>query len=86
MRFLFEVLVFRLLVGLLGIAGTSLAQEAVPAAVEATPRPMYLREFRVIGSKTLTSAEIGEIVYPFLGPGRLPSDVDRARGIGKGLS
>ncbi len=42
-------------------------------------RPMYLRQFRVLGSKKLSSAEIGEIVYPFLGPGRLPSDVDRAR-------
>lgn len=48
-------------------------------AEEPQLRPMYLRAFQVKGSKALSSAEIGEVVYPFLGPGRLPSDVDRAR-------
>jgi len=40
---------------------------------------MYIREFRVRGSKQLTAGEVGEIVYPYLGPGRLPDDVDHAR-------
>ncbi len=66
------------LLGLLTI-GPLQAQEQPTAEPAATPRPMYLRAFQVHGSKALTAAEIGEIVYPFLGPGRLPSDVDRAR-------
>ncbi|QUE51739.1 ShlB/FhaC/HecB family hemolysin secretion/activation protein [Luteolibacter ambystomatis] len=44
-------------------------------------RPMYIREYRVRGVKSgvVGSAEIGEAVYPFLGPGQMPADVDRAR-------
>jgi len=40
---------------------------------------MYIREYRVRGASVVSGAEIGEVVYPFLGPGRLPADVDRAR-------
>ncbi|MCW1884945.1 hypothetical protein OKA04_09415 [Luteolibacter flavescens] len=50
------------------------AAEAAPV-----PRPMYIRQYRVRGSKTLSAAEVQSAVYPYLGPGRLPSDVDQAR-------
>ncbi len=40
---------------------------------------MYVTEYRVRGSKTLSAGEVQEAVYPYLGPGRLPSDVDAAR-------
>jgi hemolysin activation/secretion protein len=39
----------------------------------------YVREYRVKGSKLLDKLEIGEAVYPFLGPGRGPNDVEQAR-------
>lgn len=40
---------------------------------------LYIREYRVRGSKLLNGVEIGQAVYPFLGPGRTPEDVDHAR-------
>ena len=40
---------------------------------------MFIRQYRVRGSKTLSSAEVQSAVYPYLGPGRLPTDVDAAR-------
>lgn len=40
---------------------------------------MFIREYRVKGSKTLSAAEVQTAVYPYLGPGRLPTDVDQAR-------
>lgn len=51
-----------------------------PPAAPAEPEPaMYIREYRVIGVKTLPSLQVEEAVYPFLGPGRTFSDVDQAR-------
>ena len=57
-----------------------------PTAVPATPPPpapgagpLYIKEYRVSGSKLLTQQEIGETVYPFLGPGRTADDVEKAR-------
>lgn len=54
-------------------------EASVASAGEA--RPMYIREYRVRGVKSgvVGNAEIGEAVYPFLGPGQMPADVDRAR-------
>lgn len=78
MRFASDISVLRSLWLLAGVVVQIGVSQALETA-EATPRPMYLREFRVTGSKALTSAQIGEIVYPYLGPGRLPADVDRAR-------
>jgi len=40
---------------------------------------MFIRQYRVRGSKTLSAAEVQTAVYPYLGPGRLPTDVDAAR-------
>ena len=39
----------------------------------------YIKEYRIDGAKLLTNLEAGEAVYPFLGPGRTPDDVEQAR-------
>ena len=39
----------------------------------------YIREYRVEGSRRLKNLEVEEAVYPFLGPGRTPDDVEQAR-------
>jgi hemolysin activation/secretion protein len=39
----------------------------------------YIRQYKVEGGKRLTGLEVGEAVYPFLGPGRTPNDVEQAR-------
>lgn len=50
-----------------------------PQAPEDTAgRQFYIREYRVSGSKILTPLEIGDTVYPFLGPGRTAKDVEAA--------
>ena len=58
------------------------------ASAPATPAPMvqqsqsgsiYIREYRVRGATRLPKEEIEEAVYPFLGPGRTPGDVEDAR-------
>lgn len=50
------------------------------SAVETAPEPtLYIREYRVAGVKLVTQQEIGEAVYPFLGPGRNTQDVEGAR-------
>lgn len=41
--------------------------------------PIYIREYRVQGAKTLPRMEVEEAVYPFLGPERTPADVEQAR-------
>ena len=46
---------------------------------ETAPRPIYIREYRVTGSQSLPPVEVQEAVYPFLGPGRTPADVEQAR-------
>ncbi len=40
---------------------------------------IYIREYRVIGTKVLPRADVEEAVYSFLGPGRKPEDVEFAR-------
>ena len=39
----------------------------------------YIREYRVDGAKRLKNVEVGEAVYPFMGPGRTSEDVEQAR-------
>jgi hemolysin activation/secretion protein len=39
----------------------------------------YVREYRVEGSKRLEKIRVEEAVYPFMGPGRTPDDVEQAR-------
>lgn len=40
---------------------------------------LYIREYRVVGSKVLPRAQVEEAVYPYLGPGRTATDVEQAR-------
>ena len=50
------------------------------AAVETAPaQRLYIREYRIAGAKLLNAREVGEAVYPFLGPGRTVEDVEGAR-------
>ncbi|MCX6970886.1 MAG: ShlB/FhaC/HecB family hemolysin secretion/activation protein [Verrucomicrobia bacterium] len=44
-----------------------------------TPQSLFIREYRVIGSKTLPRGEIEKAVYTYLGPGRSEQDVEQAR-------
>jgi hemolysin activation/secretion protein len=39
---------------------------------------LYIREFRVQTATKLPSVQVEEAVYPYLGPGRTPEDVDKA--------
>ncbi len=41
---------------------------------------LYIAEYRVVGAQLLNEEEIGEAVYPFLGPGRTDADVTAAAG------
>ena len=50
----------------------------VGAKAEDTGR-FYVREYRVEGSKRLEKIQVEEAVYPFMGPGRTPEDVEQAR-------
>ncbi len=62
---------------LLLLAGSS---TPIPARAEAQDQALiYIREYRVTGATLLSPAEIGETVYPFLGPGRTADDVEQAR-------
>ena len=44
-----------------------------------TPQALFIREYRVIGSKTLPRGEVEKAVYAYLGPGRSDQDVEQAR-------
>ena len=44
-----------------------------------TPQALFIREYRVIGSKTLARGEVEKAVYAYLGPGRSEQDVEQAR-------
>ena len=57
------------LVALLGTTSHSLAEVI----------SFYIRQYKVEGAKKLTKLEIEEAVYPYLGPGRTPDDVEQAR-------
>ncbi|RBP43626.1 hemolysin activation/secretion protein [Roseimicrobium gellanilyticum] len=50
-----------------------------PSASAETQPAIYIREYRVQGSKKLGPVEIGNAVYPFLGPARTVDDVEEAR-------
>ncbi len=67
-----------------GAAAAPAPAVEAPPPVEATPpappeRPIYIQEYRVSGAKKLSELEVGEAVYPYLGPGRTSVDVEGAR-------
>ena len=49
------------------------------AAAQGAARAISIREYRVTGAQSLPPIEVQEAVYPFLGPGRTPDDVEQAR-------
>ena len=55
-----------------------IAPEAAPTVNQTAVGPLNVREYRVAGAKHLTPAEIGEAVYPFLGPGRTLEHIEGA--------
>src|SRR5215471_20638642 len=55
-------------------ASAALAVESVPQA-----GPLFIKQYRVLGAHHLSRIEIEQAVYPFLGPGRGPQDVEQAR-------
>jgi hemolysin activation/secretion protein len=60
----------------------NLREPVQPAKPEEPVTPqvkLYVREYRVQGARMLNPLEVQEAVYPFLGPGRTPDDVDQAR-------
>jgi len=67
-----------------GWAETLIKCPAQTAAQQETPageaqQKLFIREIRVVGTKTLPRIEVEEAVYPFLGPGRSFEDVEKAR-------
>ena len=53
---------------------------AAPGQPEAQePVRRYIKEYRITGIKHLSTKEVEEAVYPYLGPGRTVEDVDKAR-------
>ena len=48
-------------------------------AVADEPRRMFIRQYRVLGARDLSPAEVETAVYPFLGPGRTEADIEGAR-------
>lgn len=49
------------------------------AAAAQSSATLYVREYRVSGAKRLPRREVEDAVYPYLGPGRTPADVEQAR-------
>ncbi len=60
------------LIAVMAFCGSLSAQEVTS---------FYIREYRVTGSKLLTTADVGRAVYPFLGPQRSADDVEQARAV-----
>jgi hemolysin activation/secretion protein len=56
-----------------------IALSASTAITYADSLSFYIRQYKVEGAKKLTRLEIEEAVYPYLGPGRTPDDVEQAR-------
>lgn len=62
--------------GSAGQGGTS----PQPTSARPGAGALYIAEYRVVGAQLLKEEEIGEAVYPFLGPGRTDADVTAAAG------
>lgn len=77
------------LAGLAAVPAIPKADGAVPpqqpggppdgGATEEVQTTIYIRQYKVIGSKILPRADVDEAVYGFLGPGRTAEDVEMAR-------
>ncbi|CAN5763291.1 ShlB/FhaC/HecB family hemolysin secretion/activation protein [soil metagenome] len=54
-------------------------ESAAPQSTAPAASKIFIREYRVQGSKQLSPTDVGNVVYPFLGPGRTTEDVEQAR-------
>lgn len=62
------------------VVATAPSTEPKPAAAAVqTVGSIYIKEYRVLGARHLPPADVEKAVYPFLGPGRAPEDVEQAR-------
>ena len=57
----------------------SISEEPQPVVDPEPAQTFLIREFRVVGSKTIPTASVDKAVYNYLGPGRTPEDVENAR-------
>ncbi len=63
-----------------GSSAADSAFENPPPFVDAEPPATFpIREYRIVGSKTLSRDSVDKAVYNHLGPGRTPEDVENAR-------
>jgi hemolysin activation/secretion protein len=67
------------LVILLSSLSTLDAQTPPPVVVAQENPVFYIQEYRVKGATKISSLEVEEAVYPYLGPGRTADDVEQAR-------
>jgi hemolysin activation/secretion protein len=60
-----------------GTSATNDVATAVDSPASARPpaRSLFVAEYRIIGAQLLSEGEIGEAVYPFLGPARTEADL-----------
>ncbi|MFM8716494.1 MAG: POTRA domain-containing protein [Spartobacteria bacterium] len=56
-----------------------LDEEPPPVVNPEPPQTFSIREFRVVGSKTLPTGAVDKALYKHTGPGRTPEDVENAR-------
>ncbi len=82
----FTFIVQRLTLGLCSLhAGAAFAVSAIPPADASAPAPIpagetfCVSEYRIAGARKLSGREVGDAVYPYLGPERTPADVELAR-------
>jgi len=65
--------------GVLAWAALALSRAAAVDAEPHNPSTLFIQEYRVQGAHRLPREAVEEAVYPFLGPGRSPDDVEQAR-------
>jgi hemolysin activation/secretion protein len=73
---------FRICCGLAALLSSVsiLSAQTDPADAPSTPNPVfYIQEYRVKGATKISSLEVEEAVYPYLGPARTAEDVEQAR-------
>ncbi len=64
---------------LVALSGTAIAAFAQQVATPESDQAFTIEAFDVSGNKQLTELQIGEAVYPFLGPNKTINDIEAAR-------
>ncbi len=69
-----------ILLALLVCVGEPLAAQTAPGAGNSPGSgTFFIREYRIEGARRLPRITVEEAVYPYLGPGRVPADIEQAR-------